>query len=187
MHVDYWNRLGWTDEFSSPLFSQRQSLYAQRFKQPDVYTPQMIVDGSVQFTGNNSDKASKEIIDAAKDKKAPVELLIDGEKLKIRIAQLPEHENASVFLAIAEDNLVSNVRRGENSGKTLEHVSVVRELKSIGNVNAQDKSFETETVFQLQPNWKKENLKLVVFVQGNQNRKVYGVNRISLSKSENPS
>jgi hypothetical protein len=180
LHVDYWNRLGWTDEFSSPLFSQRQEIYAQRFKQADVYTPQMVVNGSVQFVGNNSGAASKEIIEAAKNAKAPVELAIDGDKLKIKIAKLPEHENATVFLAIAEDNLVSSVKRGENSGKTLEHVSVARELKAIGNVSAQEKSFETEIVFQIQPNWKKENLKFVVFVQGNQNRKIYGVNRIAL-------
>jgi hypothetical protein len=140
----------------------------------------MVVDGSAQFTGSDSNRATKEILDAAKSPKATIELTIDGEKLKIKISKLPERENASVFLAIAEDNLVSNVKRGENSGKTLEHVSVARELKSIGNINAADKAFETETVFQLQPNWKKENLKLVVFVQGNQNRKIYGVNRIAL-------
>jgi hypothetical protein len=138
----------------------------------------MIVDGSVQFTGSDSGRATKEIIEAAKNSKATIELSIAGDKLKVKISKLPARENASVFLAIAEDNLATSVKRGENSGKTLEHVSVVRELKSIGNVTAQDKSFETETVFQTQPNWKKENLKLVVFVQGNQNRKIYGVNRI---------
>lgn len=140
----------------------------------------MIVDGSVQFTGGDGNRATKEILDAAKKPKAAIELLIDGEKLKVKIPKLPEHEDASVFLAIAEDNLATNVRRGENSGKTLEHVSVVRELKSIGNVAEQEKSFETETVFQTPPDWKKENLKLVVFVQGNQNRKIYGVSRIEL-------
>lgn len=140
----------------------------------------MIVDGSVQFTGSDTGKATKEIIEAAKGAKATIELSIDADKLKVKIPKLPEHENASVFLAIAEDNLVSNVRRGENSGKTLEHVSVARELKSIGSVNAPDKSFETEIVFQIQPAWKKENVKLVVFVQGNQTRKVYGANRIAV-------
>lgn len=144
----------------------------------------MIIDGSVQFTGSDAARASKEIQEAAKSRKATIELSIDanaGDKLKIKILNLPaERENASVFLAIAEDNLATNVRRGENSGKTLEHVSVVRELKSIGNLGAQDKSFEAETVFQTQPNWKKENLKFVVFVQGNQNRQIYGVNRLAL-------
>jgi hypothetical protein len=146
----------------------------------------MVVDGSFQFAGGNTGEASKSILNAVKEVKADVELAIAGDKLKIKIFNLPEHENASVFLAIAEDNLISSVKRGENSGKTLEHVSVARELKSIGSVAPPDKSFEAEAVFQLQPNWKKENLKLVVFVQGNQNRKIYGVNRISISKSGNP-
>ena len=146
----------------------------------------MIVDGSAQFTGSDSGKASKEIIEAAKGAKATIELFIDGDKLKVKISKLPGgRENASIFLAIAEDGLMTNVRRGENSGKTLEHVSVVRELKSIGNINAQDKSFETEFVFQIQANWKKENVKLVVFAQGNKNRKIYGVKRIALSKNGN--
>jgi hypothetical protein len=139
----------------------------------------MVVDGSEQFSGNDSGKATKAIMDAAKGAKATIELSFAGDKLKVKISKLPEYENASVFLALSEDNLISNVKRGENSGKTLEHASVARELKSIGNINAQDKSFETETVFQIQPNWKKENVKLVVFVQGNQNRKIYGVNRIA--------
>jgi len=140
----------------------------------------MIVDGSEQFAGSDGGKASKSIIDAVKSEKATVELSVAGEKLKVKIFKLPEHENATVFLAIAEDGLISNVKRGENSGKTLEHVSVARELKAIGSVSAQDKSFETETVFPVQPNWKKENLKFVVFMQGNQNRKIYGVSRIAL-------
>jgi hypothetical protein len=146
----------------------------------------MVVDGSFQFAGGNTNEATKSILDASKEAKAGVELAIDADKLKVKIPVLPEHENATVFLAIAEDNLISSVKRGENSGKTLEHVSVVRELKSIGSVAAQDKSFATEAVFQLQPGWKKENLKLVVFVQGNQNRKIYGVNRISTNKNKNP-
>lgn len=147
----------------------------------------MVVDGSFQFAGGNTNEATKSIMEAAKAAKAGVELSINGEKLKVKISQMPEHENASVFLAIAEDGLSSSVKRGENSGRTLEHVSVVRELKSIGSLAAQEKSFETEAVFQLQPVWKKENIKLVVFVQGNQTGKIYAVHRIPAKKNENPS
>lgn len=147
----------------------------------------MIVDGSAQFTGSDGNRATKEIIEASKDKKASIELSIDAaDKMKIKISKPPEgRENASVFLAIAEDNLTTSVRRGENSGKTLEHVSVVRELKSIGSLGARDEFFETETVFQIQTNWKKENLKFVVFVQGNQSRKIYGAKQARGGKREN--
>src|SRR3954447_1231211 len=47
-HVDYWNRLGWIDQNSSQLFSDRQSAYARRLQSSDVYTPQLLVDGSYQ-------------------------------------------------------------------------------------------------------------------------------------------
>src|SRR5215212_735890 len=50
-HVDYWDRLGWKDRFSSPLFSRRQEDYAQAFKLDSNYTPQMIVDGKTEFVG----------------------------------------------------------------------------------------------------------------------------------------
>ncbi|MDQ3089047.1 MAG: DUF1223 domain-containing protein, partial [Acidobacteriota bacterium] len=97
--------------------------------------------------------------------------------LKVKISDIPKHENATIFLAVAEDNLSSNVTRGENSGKKLAHTSVVRELKSIGLVTAQQNSFATEATVQIQPDWKKENLKFVVFVQENGTRKILGVNR----------
>src|SRR5579872_5868653 len=51
-HVDYWNQLGWVDPFSSPVFSERQSEYAQKFGINGVYTPQMVVDGSAEFVGS---------------------------------------------------------------------------------------------------------------------------------------
>ena len=53
LHVDYWNNLGWRDEYSSPLYSQRQTVYVQKLKLDSTYTPQMIVDGRLQFVGSN--------------------------------------------------------------------------------------------------------------------------------------
>src|SRR6185369_5770966 len=102
---------------------------------------------------------------------------------KVKIADLPDHEGSNIFLAITEDNLVSNVAKGENSGKKLEHQSVVRELKSIGTLNAPDKSGEIETTLQLKPNWKRENLKIVAFVQENASRRILGAGRILLEKN----
>lgn len=179
LHVDYWDNIGWKDEFSSALYSQRQAVYAQAFKLGSNYTPQMIVDGQKEFVGSNMETANQAITNSAKIVKANVELSNGENNLKIKISDIPKHENATIFLAIAEDNLSSNIKGGENSGKKLAHTSVVRELKSIGLVTAQQNSFTTEATVQLQPNWKKENLKLVVFVQENGSRKILGVNRTS--------
>ena len=177
LHVDYWDRIGWKDPFSSALFSQRQAVYGQAFNLGSNYTPQMVVDGQKEFVGSSMENAKKAITDSTKTVKATVELQSAENSLKVKISDIPKHENATIFLAVAEDNLSSNVTRGENSGKKLAHTSVVRELKSIGLVTAQQNSFATEATVQIQPDWKKENLKFVVFVQENGTRKILGVNR----------
>jgi len=184
LHVDYWNYLGWKDEFSSSVYSQRQNGYAEKFNLDSIYTPQMVVDGQNQFVGSNLGTAQKAISEAAKSQKANIEISsvadLKNPKLKVNISDLPAHDNAFVWLAIAEDNLRTNVRRGENSGRMLNHVSVVREMKLLGNLASIDKTFEAETALQLSPAWKKENLKIVVFVQGKDSKRVFGVNRQKL-------
>lgn len=182
LHVDYWNHLGWKDEFSSPLFSQRQELYAQRFKLSSIYTPQMVVDGAAEFTGSQNGKAVSAVIEAAKAQKGKIEIAHEGGKIKVKISELPKHEDASVFLAVAEDNLSTSVRRGENSGQKLEHVSVTRRLETIGLIKKNISLGEIETAFSVDPNWKTENLKLIVFVQENARRKIIAVGRVAFSK-----
>jgi len=142
----------------------------------------MIVDGQKEFTGSDLGKAAKTITEAAKSPKGKVEITRRGDKIIIKLADLPEHAEANVFLAIAEDNLLTKVGRGENSGKTLEHLSVVRELKSVRAVKPAEKSLEIETGLTLGENWKKENLKIIVFVQENESRKILGVGRIPLEE-----
>ncbi len=178
LHVDYWNYLGWKDEFSSAAFSQRQNGYAERFKIDSIYTPQMVVDGQTEFVGSNLGTAQKAISDAAKINKAAIELSNTGDKLKVKISDAPTHDDSYVWLAIAEDDLKTNVRRGENGGKTLDHVSVVREMKLLGNIASADKTFEGETALSFNSAWKKENLKFVVFVQGKDSKKIFGVKKL---------
>ena len=180
LHVDYWNSLSWKDIYSSPLFSRRQQIYSQALKINQSYTPQMIVDGQTEFSGNNMAKAQKAILDAAKTNKATIEITPSATDYKIKISDIPAHENATVFLAITEDNVASNRKSGLKSDAKIEHISVVRELKSLGMLTAQQSSLELETALQIQPIWKKENLKLVVFVQENASRKILGTGRIIL-------
>jgi hypothetical protein len=178
LHVDYWNYLGWKDEFSSAAYSQRQNGYAEKFKLDSIYTPQMVVDGQNQFVGSNLDTANRAISDAAKSSKSNIEISNANDKLKVKISEIPAHDDANIWLAIAEDNLKTSVKRGENGGKTLEHVSVVRDLKLLGNLAAGDKTYENETALQFDPKWKKNDLKYVVFVQGKDSRKIFGVNKL---------
>lgn len=142
----------------------------------------MIVDGQTEFTGTDLGKAAKTITAAAKLPKGIVEIDRLEDKITVRLADLPGHKSASVFLAIAEDNLVSKVGRGENAGQTLEHLSVVRELKSIRSLKPPENAAEIETSVTVAANWKKENLKIIVFVQENESRKILGVGRIAFGE-----
>jgi len=182
LHVDYWNSLKWKDEYSSPIFSRRQQIYTQALKTYSNYTPQMIVDGRTEFVGSNLAKAQKIVTDAAKLQKAKIEITASADKFKVKVAGVPTHQIATIFLAVTEDNLVSNRKYGAAADKRAAHVSVVRELKSLGALAAEQANSELETVLQIQPEWKKENLKLVVFVQENASRKILGVGRISIGE-----
>ncbi|MDQ6785928.1 MAG: DUF1223 domain-containing protein [Acidobacteriota bacterium] len=180
LHVDYWDSAVWRDPFSSLSYSKRQDIYSEHFS-GENYTPQMIVDGQQAFVGSDSNKAQKAITDAAKMPKAKIELAETQNKLKIKITDVPAHENATVFLAIAEDNLASSVRGGENSGSKLEHTSVVRQLKSLGVLTAEQKNLDIESAFELEPEWKKEDLKFIVFLQENVSRRIFGARKILLA------
>ena len=189
LHVDYRNSGAWRDEFSSPMFSRRQDIYGQIFKVSSIYTPQMIVDGRIQFAGTDLAKVQKAIIESAKTEKGKIELAVlttaNGDvKLQTKISDLPKHEVSTVFLAVAEDNLAPKNNRVESSGAKRTFTSVARELKSLGFLTAEQKNSEVETILQLPTNWKKENLKLIVFVQENGSRKVFGVGRLILTKEK---
>ncbi len=176
-HVDYWNRLGWRDPFSTHGFSERQSAYADTFHNDGVYTPQMVVDGHAEFVGSNSGGARKAISDAAAQPKARVSVTA-GDKLTVNIDQVPGSDNADVLLAITESNLRSDVRSGENSGRVLNHTGVVRRLTVLGQTH--EGSFSTQTGAQLSPEWKRANLQAIVFVQDRKTKRILGAASVRL-------
>jgi hypothetical protein len=180
LHVDYWNRLGWKDEFSDAKYSERQSRYADKFNSEQVYTPQMVVDGQKEFVGSNFGNAKNAVAEAAKNKKASVEIQTENSKVKINIKDLNIEEDSSVYLVVAQDNLATNVKSGENSGKNLRHESVVREFNIVGNVSSADKSFSVETPVEIKSEWNKKDLSFVVFVQGTKSKKIYALSKKSL-------
>ena len=185
MHVDYWNYLGWKDEFSLADFSQRQGGYASFFGLDSNYTPQMVVDGQKEFVGSNYGNATNAIAAAVKNEKAAVDISaeMEAKKINLKISSngIAKHDESYIWLVVTEDNLTNSVSRGENAGKTLSHTSVVREMKLIGNLLAADGKFDIETAVNMQANWNKKNLKFVVFVQGKQSKKVFALDRTKLS------
>ncbi|MEK7834431.1 MAG: hypothetical protein AAB401_25305, partial [Acidobacteriota bacterium] len=72
--------------------------------------------------------------------------------------------------------------RGENSGRRLPHTAVVRELRSLGNLNESSKPFQTETTVLPGKGWKRENLRAVVFVQERRNKRILGAASANLAR-----
>jgi len=190
-HVDYWNQLGWRDPYSSAQFSARQSSYADAFGRDGVYTPQMVVDGRLEFVGSNMTKAREAIADAVQLPKAKIQISLAPNQnassgtmqLTISIEDMPKittGDTAEVLLVIAENDLSSSVARGENAGRNLRHTAVVRQLTNIGNTSESkgEPPFTAEPVVNIASNWRRDKLRVVVFVQERASRLIIGAGMI---------
>lgn len=198
-HVDYWNRLGWRDPFSSAQFSARQSDYAEAFERDGVYTPQMIVDGRTEFVGSNMGRAREAIAQAARLPKAKVQLSFapDAESrtsgggraipLVLHVENIPAMsagDTLEVMLAITESDLNSSVGAGENAGRSLRHTAVVRQLINIGNINEINRAapFNAAPVINLAKGTNREHLRAVVFLQERDSRHLLGAAMLGLGR-----
>lgn len=185
-HVDYWNQLGWADPFSSAQYSDRQNLYANAFGQNGIYTPQMVVGGTAEFNGSDARRARAAIVKAASEPTATVDLAFSTDSLatrdqplriSVKISALPKlstGDTAEVVLVILENGLASSVSRGENRGRELKHTAVVRQMTPLGAIQENKGIFAATPVTTLNPAWKIENRRVVVFVQERNSRKMLG-------------
>ena len=189
-HVEYWNGLGWRDPFSAPVFTQRQQEYANEMTDGLLYTPQMVVDGQTELIGSQRDVAQQAIARAAVAPKAAMALDLAGSgernsvSVKVTIsdvARLGARGAADLWLAVTEEGLATDVRRGENANRRLPHVAVVRRLEKIETlpVPAPDRFTATARVA-LDPDWHEGSLRLVAFLQERTSRHVLGVTQIRL-------
>lgn len=153
-HVDYWNRLGWEDPYSSAQFTERQQFYSASWPLR-LYTPQMVIDGAVERLGGDGPAVVEAIRAARSSPKAPVRVALHDDQATVTVGELPREAAARVWLALVEDHLSTDVERGENQGRTLEHVGVVRRLTEIGKieVGAND-GFEATVTLDPEPGWR---------------------------------
>jgi hypothetical protein len=180
--VDYWNGLGWCDPFSDAQFTARQNEYARAFRHADVYTPQMVIDGQAEVVGSDVRQAIQAVTRAAQKPKGSVTIGLvsrDRGAVKLQVSVDPirgvaRGESADVFLAVTEDNLSSNVERGENRGRKLAHVAVVRSLSQIGSLDEAG-SFTSAPVVRVARQWKAMDLRAIAFVQARTDRRILAV------------
>ncbi len=130
-HVDYWNQLGWKDPFSAAEYSTRQKAYARALRSPQIYTPQMIVNGTEEFVGSDRSRA-EHVINAALSRGGSVKLDLEvREKARVTYSVTGAPKKAVLHVAAVESGLVSSVSRGENAGRVLRHENVVRAFSTV--------------------------------------------------------
>jgi hypothetical protein len=166
-HVDYWDSLGWRDRFSFAAVTARQSSYTRRLRLDDNYTPQMIVNGTDQFVGDDLSHALRAISQAARTPTLAITLsqlaVQDGRITGIVSITSPPPPGSDIVAAVVQAAASSQVQRGENGGRTLHHVSVLRTLQSIGGAGLRDSSLHLS--LDLPKDTAPDNLRVVVFVQ----------------------
>lgn len=186
-HVDYWNRLGWRDPFSSGQFSARQRVYVQALGAEHLYTPMMVVDGRTAFVGSRPIAAREAIVAARKAPKAA--LAFEATRVAeatVGIAGVverapPTTEAPDVWVAVTESPLATEVTRGENAARTLTHTGVVRSLTWLGSLPRPARaSYPVEGRVRLRPTWRREHLRLVVFLQEPTSRRILGAAQLPL-------
>jgi hypothetical protein len=142
-HVDYWDRLGWKDPFSMPAATERQHRYAELLGLATVYTPQVVVDGKWQAVGSDRDEVERALNTARRDSsELPVELAVDHGHAQIRVGSSGEAVSAAVLLIGFDRRHVTAVARGENSGRTLAHIDVVRHVEEVAEFDGRANMIE---------------------------------------------
>ncbi len=174
-HVTYWDHQGWKDPFGSAQFTTRQQQYGRQFNLDSVFTPQLIVDGVSQVVGSDKRAIEKALQEAAKKPKLSLQVEVDyGDAVanaSVSGPGLVSEKDAELWFALTEDRLVVDVKRGENANKTMKHSGVVRVLQSAGGVDVTSKRVS----FKLSNDWKRENLRVVAFVQSKKTHRIISV------------
>jgi hypothetical protein len=139
--ITYWDMLGWKDTFATEQNTARQKWYARIMNHSGIYTPQIVVDGTVDVVGSQRDKVIAAIDRQAHVDQAapaiPIAIAAGEDKIEIAIAGNPAGTtaNAHIWLMRTRSQARVDVEEGENNGKTLFYVNLVREMKDLGGWN----------------------------------------------------
>ncbi len=180
-HVDYWNRLGWKDVFSNAEYAKRQGQYSEWLKSGSVYTPQIVVNGQKEFIGSE-EGILRNAIKSNLQKSSPLTLNLNEVKLNNSSISLQYHteavsNNTSLVLALVEKAAQSKVKSGENSGRTLSHVQIVRQLQSL-SLNGKGNG---NTVIVIPQSLNAKDLELIGFLQNKSNGEILAATRTELN------
>jgi hypothetical protein len=173
-HVDYWNKYGWKDPFSSFAFTRRQKNYTSALRQKEMFTPQVFLNGQQAFAGGETKKI-----------KAAAEMMLNlpvKDSLLIKIDSLRNDtlwlsyqasradKNFTLAVILFQPMASSQVKKGDNEGKTLVHKNVVRQMEFFSVWRKQGK-----VGVALRPVLRQQNVWLVAYLQQKQTKQILTV------------
>ncbi|HTX76268.1 MAG TPA: DUF1223 domain-containing protein [Terracidiphilus sp.] len=146
-HVTYWNHDGWTDPFSMTEMDERQNDYVVRFHLQSSYTPQAVVDGAEQMVGSNGPQLVRAVEhEASLPGKSLAITAANMDKGSVHFSlQAPDGKGDHLYAVVAQDVARSEVPSGENAGRTLHHVAVVREIRALNSKDADGRQISIST------------------------------------------
>lgn len=169
-HIDYLNaKKGWVDKFSSPIFSARQRQLANLNLYQTVYTPEFFMSGEVIHNWRDHGVEAIEFINDF-DSEADIKLHARKSAQQLNISThvtvkgAENRQHAKLYLAVTEDNIISEIHGGDNIGATFNHQNLVRRWLGPFDLNANGHT-EVDTQLELGEDWKPQDLKLVAIVQ----------------------
>jgi hypothetical protein len=169
LHVDYWDYIGWKDNFANPTFAKRQREMAASGHARGVYTPQLAINGQDTHSWLSDARFKSEVSSINRmPAKAEIRLTVNAQTDKsVQVSTNIKTAEAGplvYYLALQENNLQSTVNAGENRGELLHHDYVVRQWLGPFKVSADGKTSVSHEI-QLQSAWKQSDLSMVAFVQ----------------------
>jgi hypothetical protein len=127
-HVDYWDSSGWRDRFELRQAVERQNVYVRNFRRPSAFTPQFVIDGRKDAIDTPT------IVQALSEPRVavPVTLAVDAGQVVVDVGEKQGERASDVVLVTYLRHAETSVRRGENSGKSLEEFNIVRSIRTLG-------------------------------------------------------
>ncbi len=145
MHITYWDYIGWKDPFASEAVTNRQRAYGHRIGRGRIYTPEIIVNGVLDAVGSRRSAVDRAIarVQASVPSDLDIELsMTPDHAMRVSVPGAPFDGVATVWLARYDNEHVTEIERGENRGRTLRNINVVREMREIGVWDGQSLDIE---------------------------------------------
>ncbi len=133
--VDYWDYLGWEDTFAKPEFAQRQRAYRRPLRLRNVSTPQVVIDGRRQVAGTQTPALRTAIDEEAARRVFPpeIEFRAGGDRVGVGSGRAPAGGAEVVAVTFTPGPQEVEIARGDNRGRTVRHVNVVRSVRILGD------------------------------------------------------